>query len=54
MSDDALAALSQAAASIGHAVEVLDAANIHGYIRDDAALLCERIAVATQKGAEAE
>lgn len=49
LTDSGLAALSQAESSIGHAVEVLDAANITGLIRDDAALLAERIAAALNR-----
>lgn len=47
--EEKLAALSQAAAAIGFAVEVLDAADISGAIRDDAALIAERIALIITK-----
>jgi hypothetical protein len=41
---EVVAAVSQAASSVGHAVEVLDEADVSGNIRDDLALIAERLA----------
>jgi hypothetical protein len=46
MTQAGYAALSQAVASIGHAVETMDDANLVGDLRDDAALLMERFSFA--------
>ena len=48
-SQEHLAALTQAEASIGCAVEILAEANIFGAIADDLALLGERLALIMNK-----